>query len=152
LRYGRKTERNLDGIWLTQFRYPSGKSGEEKTETQIVQFKQHKNLVRGRAIYADSHPDVIEGLITSNRYFTGVYCNTINYHNYHGAFQFVISNSKQRMMGKWVGFDRVGADIGHGAWRWEQYSTSTKCSDADLQKLREIARKADLFCDETFQM
>lgn len=154
-KFGKKSQRNLTGLWITQYKYPSIDSQgnvTNKTETQIVEFKQKGNRIFGQTVDALKHPEIFEGRISKDRYFTGQYLNTINHHNYHGAFQFVLSNSKGVMKGKWIGFDDNGDEINHGSWRWKQFSTSKK-SDKDLiQSAKGEAQNINLFDDNIFRM
>ena len=151
-RYGGKSERNISGLWITQYMYPSASSEKGKIETQLVVFKQRKDTVFGKTLHADKHPEVFEGKITLDRYFTGLYMNTINYHNYHGAFQFVLSNSKGRMKGKWIGFDRTGSEVGSGEWRWEQVFNTAELTEEMVQDVRNKAKSMNLFNDNDFIM
>jgi hypothetical protein len=81
-----------------------------------------------------------------------MYASTISNKSFHGAFQFVISNSRHRMKGKWIGFDRRGIDIGCGEWRWEQMLTTSKPSEDDLQSVKQKSMCINLFDDTIFEM
>lgn len=154
-KFGKKSQRNLTGLWITQYKYPSIDSQgnvTDKTETQIVEFKQKGNRVFGQTVDALKHPEIFEGRMSKDRYFTGQYLNTINHHNYHGAFQFVLSNSKGVMKGKWIGFDDNGDGINHGCWRWKQFSTSKKSDKGLIQSAKSEAQNINLFDDNLFRM
>jgi len=154
-RFGKKSKRNLTGLWITQYQYPSiDNLGNThiKTETQCVHFKQKGNRIFGQTVDAIKHPEVFEGKITKDRYFTGQYINTGNHNNYHGAFQFVLSNSRGTMKGKWIGFDDNGDKINVGDWRWEQHTTSKKVDKELIQSARLKAQTIDLFNNTYFRM
>ncbi len=154
-KFGKKSQRNLTGLWITQYKYPSIDSQghlTEKIETQIVKFIQKGNRIFGQTVDAFKHPEIFEGKITKDRYFTGQYLNTENHNNYHGAFQFVLSNSKGVMKGKWIGFDDNGDKINIGNWRWEQFSTSKKPDEELIQSAKRKAQNINLFDNNVFRM
>jgi hypothetical protein len=109
--------RPIAGVWLCQYKYPTldDHSGEEREsiETQLVRFEQINNVVRGTTIFALAHHEDFVGWVTKDRYFTGEYANKKNHHSYHGAFQFVISNSHSRMEGAdgLIHYDYVGRTL-----------------------------------------
>jgi pyrimidine deaminase RibD-like protein len=140
--------RNISGIWLCQYVYPkmneiSGKKA-NATEAQIVRFEQSKRSVKGSTIFAIAHPEDFEGRVL-NQYFTGLYFNKTNHHSYHGAFQFVISNSHNRMLGRWVGFNREGDGVDSGEWRWEQLNEKLSIHKAEIAELAIRAKRRNLF-------
>lgn len=152
-RYSGKSGRNISGLWITQYKYQSNDSNgilKEKIETQIVAFKQKHNLVFGESVEAEEHPEVFEGKITLDRYFTGQYLNTLNHHNYHGAFQFVLASGKERMRGKWIGFDDNG-EVNCGEWRWLQYCSANEVDKNMIQKAKKALKLIDLFKDKQFK-
>jgi hypothetical protein len=154
-KFDKKPTRNITGIWITQYQYPSvDNSGgvQIKTETQCVHFKQKGNKVIGETVDAIKHPEVFEGKLTKDRYFTGQYLNTANHNNYHGAFQFILSNSRGTMKGKWIGFDDSGTVINAGEWRWEQHTNSKKVDKELIQSARLKSDSINLFDDTYFRM
>ncbi len=152
-KYSSKSIRNISGLWLTQYIYPFNDTNgklTDKVETQIVKFKQKSNLVYGETIIAEEHPEVFEGKITLDRYFTGQYINTLNHHNYHGSFQFVLSSGHKRMRGKWIGFDDFG-EVNCGEWRWLQLYSTNKVDKNMVQKAKKGLKSLDLFNDKQFK-
>lgn len=151
-RYSSKSVRDISGLWLTQYKYQANDTyGNliEKIETQIVSFKQKNNIVYGETIDAENHPEVFEGKITLDRYFTGQYLNTLNHHNYHGSFQFVLASGKERMRGKWIGFDDKG-EVNIGEWRWLQFCTTKDVDKNMIQKAKIASKSLALFNDKQF--
>jgi len=133
---------NISGIWVCQYVYPKMDERLGKTiseiETQIVRFEQSGNIVKGETIYAEAHPERFEGNVI-NRYFTGLYFNEKNHHSYHGAFQYIISNSKPRMLGKWLGFNREGNAIETDEWRWDKLNDNPDIgTDTEHKYISEI--------------
>ena len=121
-----KKEKNLTGVWVTHYKYPSSdKDGDIDIEKQLVKLIQRGTTVTGETIYAQKHPEIFEGTV-KDRYFTGVYVNKKDEHNYHGAFQYVLSNSENKMEGLWIGFNRAGNKIIYGEWRWIQKTPNIK--------------------------
>lgn len=152
-RIGDKSNRDITGLWITQYKYPSmDTSGNyfEKMETQFVLFWQTRGHVIGKSVDAGAHPEVFEGRVTKDRYFTGVYINTINHQDYHGAFQFIISIGKGRMIGKWIGFDNKAINVNTGEWRWQQLNNMKHLSNEDLHRSKENYKDCNLFDDSTF--
>jgi len=148
-KFSSKPERNISGLWITQYKYPyidENKKLIELTETQLVLFKQKNNCVFGKTIYSEEHPQYFEGKITMNRYFTGQYINDLNHHNYHGAFQFILASGKEKMEGKWIGFDDFNS-INAGEWRWIQFSKSNKPKKETIHKAMIELKKINLFTD-----
>lgn len=149
-KFGNKSNRNISGYWVTQYQYPSFKKNKLsiKTETQIVYLKQKGRKIVGHTVESNKHPEIFEGDITHERYFTGRYMNTLNHHNYHGSFQFILSNSKGVMQGKWIGFNDDGNGINKGDWRWLQTSHSSKENQTDLHQAKERSNTINLFDDD----
>lgn len=141
--------RSIAGIWVCQYKYPAldDRSGEKKenTETQLVRFEQTGNAVRGTTIFAIAHPEDFQGSVTKDRYFTGLYANKRNHYSYHGAFQFVISQSHNRMVGRWVGFNREGNGVDSEEWRWERWNDSPTISSPQEHDYVARLRDVDLF-------
>jgi len=152
-RYSSKSVRDISGLWITQYKYQVKDSNgqlNERIETQIVRFKQKRNLVYGETVDAEEHPEVFEGKITMDRYFTGQYLNILNHQNYHGAFQFVLASGKERMRGKWIGFDDYG-EVNCDEWRWVQYCSAKEIDKDMIQKAKKTSRLVDLFEDKQFK-
>jgi len=145
--------RSIQGHWLCQYRYPSTDelSGREalETETQIVCFEQVGETVKGTTVHALAHPEDFEGRLI-DRYFTGLYFNRLNHHSYHGAFQFILSNSKNRMRGKWLGFNREGNEVITEEWRWEQLIDSTTISADTLHTYWASGLRRNLLREKRF--
>lgn len=141
--------RSIAGIWVCQYKYPAldERTGEKKEsiETQLVRFEQTANAVRGTTISAIAHPEDFQGSVTKDRYFTGIYASKRNHHSYHGAFQFVISQSHNRMIGRWVGFNRVGDGVDSEEWRWERWHDSPTTSSPQEHEYVARLRNVDLF-------
>lgn len=141
--------RSIAGIWVCQYKYPAlndqtgGK--DESIETQLVRFEQTGNAVRGTTISAIAHPEDFQGSVTKDRYFTGIYKNKRNHHSYHGAFQFVISQSHGRMIGRWVGFNREGDGVDSEEWRWERWYDNPTISSSQEHEYIARLRNVDLF-------
>ena len=146
--------RSIAGIWLCQYKYPSLDENTKQTviaiETQIVCFEQSGNQVHGSTIFALAHPEDFEGSITKDRYFTGLYFNKHNHHSYHGAFQFVLSHSHNRMKGKWVGFNREGNDVDFGEWRWLQVDDNVTITEEKKHEFIARTGSLDLFSGDAF--
>lgn len=145
--------RSIQGHWLCQYRYMStdNVSGRKtlKTETQIVCLEQEGEMVKGTTIHALAHPQDFEGKLF-DRYFTGLYFNKLNHHSYHGSFQFILSNSRNRMRGKWLGFDHEGNDVNAEEWRWEQLTESTTVSPKTLRSYWASGLRRDMFREKKF--
>jgi len=146
--------RSIAGIWLCQYRYPSlDENTKQKVmsiETQVVCFEQKGNQVHGSTIFALAHPEDFEGSITKDRYFTGLYFNKHNHHSYHGAFQFVLSHSHNRMKGRWVGFNREGNDVDSEEWRWLQVDDNVAITEEKKHEYIARAGTLDLFSGDAF--
>jgi hypothetical protein len=146
--------RSIEGIWICQYRYPrmDDKAGTkiQTTETQLVRFVQTSNRVNGETLFAAARPEDFEGVVTKDRYFTGMYFNQKNHHSYHGAFQFIISHSANRMNGKWIGFNREGDAVDSNDWRWEQIDDNPNISKEKEHEYMSKAQSADLFSIEVF--
>ncbi len=148
------SDHSITGTWLCQYKYPQldEMSGCKAmtTETQLVRLEQQGSLVTGATIFALAHPESFEGKITKERYFTGLYFNQQNHHSYHGAFQFVISNSKHRMLGRWVGFNREGNGVDSEEWRWERIDENPNICEMNKSEHIAKARDQDLFAVVSF--
>ena len=146
--------RSIAGIWVCQYKYPclNEEIGKKVTaiEKQVVKFTQRENQVHGTTLYAIAHPEDFEGVVTKDRFFTGLYFNKKNHHSYHGAFQFVISHSKNRMKGKWIGFNREGDNVDFEEWRWEQVDDNPDISKEKEYEYIAKANDVDLFGYEVF--
>lgn len=146
--------RSIAGIWICQYQFPHIEDGTGKKvttiETQVVRFRQVGNKVTGSTFFAIAHPEDFEGLITNDRYFTGMYYNQQNHHSYRGAFQFVLSNSHQRMQGKWVGFSRKGDAVDSDDWRWLQLDDNPEISKEKEHEYIRRAQTEDLFSMPVF--
>ena len=113
--------RNIAGIWACQYRYPSkDRNGQVRslTETQVVRFTQAGNSVAGSTIFSMAHPETFNGEI-EGLFLTGTYRDSSRRQSYHGAFQFVISVGRGRMLGRWVGFSHDGTSVDSDEWRWD---------------------------------
>lgn len=148
------TCRKIAGIWICQYRFPKMDDSVNKKmtaiETQVVRFRQTDNKVTGATFFALAHPEDFEGIITKDRYFTGMYYNQKNHHSYHGAFQFVLSNSHPRMQGKWVGFNREGDGVDSEEWRWLQVDDNPDISKEKEHEYISKAQNEDLFSIPVF--
>jgi hypothetical protein len=141
--------RLISGIWICQYKYPRmDDSINQKVSTiekQVVRFEQENNNVTGVSLFAIAHPEDFEGIITKDLYFTGMYFNQKNYHSYHGAFQFILSNSHNRMLGKWVGFNREANDVNAEEWRWLQVDDNPEISKEKEHEYIARVQNEDLF-------
>lgn len=144
----------LAGIWICQFRFnrvnEEDQSEEVATETMVVKLLQTGNKIKGYSIFAVDHPEVFEGCISNERYFTGTYYNQNNQHGFHGAFQFVLSNRHKRMEGKWIGFNRAGNSVEAENWRWMKVDDSRNVSIGKLKEFIQKVQKEDLFKTNLF--
>lgn len=151
---GHSSKRALAGIWICQFRFnkinEEDQTVETATETMVVKLSQTGNKIKGHSIFAVDHPEVFEGCISNDRYFTGTYYNQNNQHGFHGAFQFVLSNRLKRMEGKWIGFNRAGNSIEADNWRWMKVDDNPKASIAKLKEFIKRVQKEDLFKTNLF--
>ncbi len=140
-----KKERNITGLWITHYKYPSSTNkGKINIEKQLVKLEQHGSVVVGETIWAQKQPETFEGTI-KGRYFTGIYINSKDEHNYHGAFQYIISNSENKMEGLWIGFNRKGDKIISGEWRWIQKYKSVSLPPDIEREVVEETKNRDLF-------
>lgn len=153
---GMDTCRSIKGIWVCQYRYPrmNDDTGVKtiEIETQLVRFVQNENRVTGSTQFANVHPEDFEGVVTNDRFFTGMYFNRNNHHSYHGAFQFIISHSRNRMRGKWVGFNREGENVDSYEWRWDQLDDNPDLSKEKEQYYISQAQSRDLFATDVFPL
>ncbi len=148
-------EHSIYGTWLCQYKYErlNEKIGEKELtiEVQIVELDEHGGSVQGKSIHAVAHPEYFAGSVSLGRYFTGTYKNASNTAaSYHGAFQFVLSHSKARMKGRWVGFNREGNDIDTQEWRWERLDDRIHLSPHRVQDYLRAHANVDLFLAEPF--
>ena len=146
---------SIHGTWLCQYKYPrlNEESGlkEPTIEIQIVELEEHGGSVCGKSLHAIAHPEFFSGSISLGRYFTGTYKNASNTAaTYHGAFQFVLSHSKARMKGRWVGFNREGNDIDTEEWRWERLDDRISLPHEKIQGFLRAHSNTDLFLLDPF--
>src|SRR5438105_766967 len=146
---------SIHGTWLCQYKYPRLHETlgvkEPTIEVQIVELEEHGGSVRGKSLHAIAHPEFFAGSVSLGRYFTGTYKNASNTAaSYHGAFQFVLSHSKARMKGRWVGFNREGNDIDTEEWRWERLDDRVNLPQHKIQEFLRANANTDLFLLEPF--
>ncbi len=146
---------SIHGTWLCQYKYPrmNEDSGvkEETIEVQIVELEEHGGAVQGKSIHAVAHPEFFVGAVSLGRYFTGTYKNeSTTAASYHGAFQFVLSHSKSRMRGRWVGFNREGTDVDSEEWRWERLDDRVGLPQSRIRDLLRTHEATDLFQKNPF--
>jgi hypothetical protein len=141
---------SIHGTWLCQYKYPrmneTTGAKEQTIEVQIVELEEHGGAVKGQSIHAVAHPEYFVGSVSLGRYFTGTYKNeSSSAASYHGAFQFVLSHSKSRMKGRWVGFNREGTDVDSEEWRWERLDDRVGLPQIRIRELMRMNESTDLF-------
>lgn len=146
---------SIHGTWLCQYKYPRLNESlgvkDPTIEVQIVELLEHGGSVRGKSLHAVAHPEFFSGSVSLGRYFTGTYKNASNTAaSYHGAFQFVLSHSKARMKGRWVGFNREGNDIDSEEWRWERLDDQVNLPHHMIQAFLQVHARTDLFVIEPY--
>ncbi len=146
---------SIHGTWLCQYKYPRLNEPmtlkEMTIEVQIVELEEHGGTVRGKSLHAVAHPEFFAGSVSLGRYFTGTYRNASSTAaSYHGAFQFVLSHSKARMKGRWVGFNREGTDIDSEEWRWERLDDRVNLAAHHIQRFLREHASTDLFKVQPF--
>ena len=141
---------SIHGTWLCQYKYLRLNENlgvkEPTIEVQIVELMEHGGSVHGKSLHAVAHPEFFSGSVSLGRFFTGTYKNVSNTAaSYHGAFQFVLSHSKARMKGRWVGFNREGNDIDSEEWRWERLDGRVNLPQDKIQEFLKSHARIDLF-------
>ena len=111
--------RGVRGLWRSIYTYEE--DGEQKTENQLVELKQFGKNVVGRNITGKAHWYKIKGKVEMQMYFTGFWEHIGEGDIRHGAFQFAINSTGDRMEGKWIGFDKRHK-INDGPWTWKLLS------------------------------
>jgi ketosteroid isomerase-like protein len=114
--------RHVRGIWECCYRYPS--KGVFRYEQQLMLLSQVGPFVVARNVTSQSHVHRLSGRLKSATFLTGRWENLAEGEIWHGTFQFVLHNSGNTMLGKWLGFDSEGT-VEHGPWAWKLVSRDT---------------------------
>lgn len=122
-------KRSIAGTWVTTFTY----NKQNTTENYIEVIELHKRLgvVIGRVVPdARNYPALrlvekdkpirLRGEVFREKYLTGVWFHPIETDRFQGSFQLIISNDKQSMSGKWLGFSESKEIIDSGDWEWKR--------------------------------
>jgi hypothetical protein len=127
---GTSSKRQVQGIWRCTFSYFS--EGERREATHLVVLNQIGFAVYGNTFAGDRPYNKISGRIQDRQYFTGTWKNS-GENVAHGAFQVFIPTDGQKMVGRWVGFDRRNI-VMDGEWVWSKVSQQTTETAIEEQK------------------
>jgi len=110
-------ENKVSGIWKAVWLYE--KEGKRFSIIQYYAVKQFGNYVIASSINDEINPTEIKAKMSNKTFLTGTWVGKFNKDKgrYHGALQFLISPTGNKMNGKWIGFDR-NHRINEGDWEW----------------------------------
>jgi len=110
-------ENKISGIWKAVWYYETGIK--RHSIIQYYKVKQFGNFVIARSINDEINPTEIKAKISNNTFLTGSWVGKFekNKGRYHGALQFLITPTGNKMNGKWIGFD-TKHKVNGGDWEW----------------------------------
>lgn len=125
------SERGLEGIWHSQYRYRSSRQSEEQVGEHYVVARQHGKRLIAQGLPHSTGSQVRLELALEPPVATGTWRETTapdgNYRGatYHGALQMVIDPSGRSMRGMWLGFGRhFSVNAGEWTLTWQEGSIS----------------------------
>ena len=112
---------NYDGIWQSNYEYPSSSRGKTFKGGHTVRLHQKGNQLVAESLPEGNESYVLIRLVLDDGVATGSWQEHTNPEGhyegaiYHGAIQLKADKSGLRMSGKWLGFGKDGT-VNSGPW------------------------------------
>jgi hypothetical protein len=110
------------GFWRSVCTYESSSRGEVLTDERDVVFSVLGSRVRGGSLPGPSPSRLEMDLEARGRMLTGTWLEETDPDGYYGgitfrgAVQFIVSEDRQSMSGRWVGHSRNLTEVNTGTW------------------------------------
>lgn len=126
-------ENDISGIWKAT--WWQEKENKKYSTIQYYRVRRFGNYLVAHSINDEVNPTEIKAKIKNNTFITGTWAGRLmkNQGRYHGALQFLIYPTGNKIAGKWIGFDK-NHKIREGDWEW--IFVKSKMDKKELEQLR----------------